>query len=1198
MVRFYVSPETNQALNSAGARRIVLFAGGYNGYYMNFGDLLQLRGVLRWHRKEDRNSLLCPTLHLSPIPDKKFVDELTAFFGTPYWIFYAHEEENADNQIRKLGLEPLRLSSSLPSIILHVYGGGFFNGFWGHWMLKMIESILLTFPIEHYVISGQQVAEEFGSALAEHCQRYRPELIGCRDPISVEVLSENGVDAVFSGDDAFEELSNCVEGLNRPSLEKENTFGLQLNFSSYVYLPSSQAEQNRPAQLQDALLEELEKLLTLLVAKFGTASVPILVDSYLTPRPEVQNTWVSIKQSLLTKYFPRFIGVDLVSFLLQEKLLEAASILRTVSLFVASSYHTAFFAKMIGIPTFLIAFNEYYSQKRSGIEIKRRTFEEFLNEPRNIITKEQDEIIQSHKEARTKWLAKVKEVLGSTNVKTTAVRMTAYYQETSRRLQEELDEKDRIIQGLRSEIELKEIQIERLQEEAVKRQTELQEWQERFYAQQNRCAQLQEELQRLLRSKSLRITAPLRRMYKHLIAMKMYLKIRAILLAKRILPPRLKKAVKRILGWERKKEIVPISYPVKKFKQKLWPEDRPLVSVVIPCYNYGKFVEEAIDSVLNQTLQSFEIIVVNDGSTDPATNELLNRLQKPKTVVIHQTNRGLPAARNRGIQHARGKYICCLDADDTLEPTYLEKAVSLLEANPGVAFAYSWVRLFGDEQGIWYTEPFNLEKLLKYNHISVAGVFRYDAWKSVGGYREEMRQGYEDWEFWIRVGAHGMRGQLIPEPLFNHRRHGRTMTHSAQEKHKELVSYIVRCHRELFENSKHLKEIQLRYFDGLVDRPFLNLCKSEIFLQCQKELLLFLVPWLTIGGAETMLYEIIDQLKEKFVFCIVTTVPSKNEWHDRFYKLTPLIYHLPNFLPEYAWKEFLINFIITRNVKKILISGSEFAYSCLPELKAKVPKLHVINLLHNDSELGYFRHSIINDPYIDVHITVNKAISKKLCEIGHINPSKIHVIYNGIDAENLFNPTRYEAKSIRKRYGVPDDKKVVTYIGRLSPEKQPGHFLELAARLKERGDVVFVLVGDGPLSDFVKTEIDKLKLGDFLHWYKTLPYEQIPEILTLSDVLVLSSEVEGLPMTILEALAMGVPVVSYDVGEIRFLIQNGINGFIVPPQQLDLLTKIVAQLLSDKNLLQWCKHHARESLLQRGLTRERMANEYEAIFKL
>jgi glycosyltransferase involved in cell wall biosynthesis len=161
-----------------------------------------------------------------------------------------------------------------------------------------------------------------------------------------------------------------------------------------------------------------------------------------------------------------------------------------------------------------------------------------------------------------------------------------------------------------------------------------------------------------------------------------------------------------------------------------WEPDKPLVSVVIPCYNYGEYLEDAVASVLAQTLQDFEILVVNDGSTEPKTLEVLNSLPKPKTQVIHQDNKGLPAARNKGIAAARGKYICPLDADDMLGNTYLEKVICLLEAHPDLGFAYSWVRRFGLAHGVWRQPAYNFRSLLINNHISASAVFRKSAWEA------------------------------------------------------------------------------------------------------------------------------------------------------------------------------------------------------------------------------------------------------------------------------------------------------------------------------------------------------------------------------------------------------------------------------------------------------------------------------------
>src|SRR5262245_35333532 len=112
----------------------------------------------------------------------------------------------------------------------------------------------------------------------------------------------------------------------------------------------------------------------------------------------------------------------------------------------------------------------------------------------------------------------------------------------------------------------------------------------------------------------------------------------------------------------------------------------PRVSVVVPCFDLGRYLDEAIDSVLAQTFHDLEIVVVDDGSTDPFTCELLDRYDRPKTQLLRQSNRGPAAARNAGIRATTGHYVCCLDADDRLLPTYLEKAIQVLQQAPDVGF--------------------------------------------------------------------------------------------------------------------------------------------------------------------------------------------------------------------------------------------------------------------------------------------------------------------------------------------------------------------------------------------------------------------------------------------------------------------------------------------------------------------------------
>ena len=130
-------------------------------------------------------------------------------------------------------------------------------------------------------------------------------------------------------------------------------------------------------------------------------------------------------------------------------------------------------------------------------------------------------------------------------------------------------------------------------------------------------------------------------------------------------------------------------------------QSNPKVSVIIPCYNQGFFLQEAVESVLEQTYQDFEIIIINDGSTDAATVALLKNYKQPRTTVIHTNNQGLASARNNGINIAKGKYILPLDADDKIGKNYLQKAIEKLEMNDNLGIFYCEAEFFGNEIGKW-----------------------------------------------------------------------------------------------------------------------------------------------------------------------------------------------------------------------------------------------------------------------------------------------------------------------------------------------------------------------------------------------------------------------------------------------------------------------------------------------------------------
>jgi glycosyltransferase involved in cell wall biosynthesis len=203
----------------------------------------------------------------------------------------------------------------------------------------------------------------------------------------------------------------------------------------------------------------------------------------------------------------------------------------------------------------------------------------------------------------------------------------------------------------------------------------------------------------------------------------------------------------------------------------------PLVTVVIPCFNHGRYLDEAVGSVLAQTLDAVEIVVVDDGSTDPFTRDLLAGYSRPKTRVIRQRNQGLAASRNHGIRESSAPYICCLDADDRIRPTYLARTVEVLERDPAVGIAATYAHGFGDRELDWDCGPCRIPEMLFGNTVVCSSLFRREGWERAGGYREHLTIA-EDWDFWLSLFQLGYTGEVVPEVLFEWRIRDDSMWHS------------------------------------------------------------------------------------------------------------------------------------------------------------------------------------------------------------------------------------------------------------------------------------------------------------------------------------------------------------------------------------------------------------------------------------
>jgi glycosyltransferase involved in cell wall biosynthesis len=244
----------------------------------------------------------------------------------------------------------------------------------------------------------------------------------------------------------------------------------------------------------------------------------------------------------------------------------------------------------------------------------------------------------------------------------------------------------------------------------------------------------------------------------------------------------------------------------------------PRVSIIVPVFNAGTDLQRAISSAVAQTYRDFEVVVVDDGSTDAATLATLSAVARRPGVTVHRTeNRGPSAARNTAIMHARGAYILPLDADDYLAPTYLERTVPLLDGDPALGVAYTWIGLVGQHTGTWRTGDFSLTALLIRCTVHVTALYRRELWADVGGYDPRFVDTAEDWDFWLAAAARGWTGRCVPEVLAYYQRSDRSRERKARAPGVagRVMRTLVGKHRALYE--AHLEDALAGLYEHLAE---------------------------------------------------------------------------------------------------------------------------------------------------------------------------------------------------------------------------------------------------------------------------------------------------------------------------------------------------------------------------------------------
>lgn len=256
---------------------------------------------------------------------------------------------------------------------------------------------------------------------------------------------------------------------------------------------------------------------------------------------------------------------------------------------------------------------------------------------------------------------------------------------------------------------------------------------------------------------------------------------------------------------------------------------KPLLSIIVPCYNSEATLEATLKSILNQEYQEWEAIIVNDGSEDDLESIALKYIKKDsRFLYFKKENGGLGSARNYGIEKSKGKFIVPLDSDNQIEKEFTKEAISIFKDNSNIGVVYGNAEYYGEKSGIWEVGPFDLNRMLAHNYIDACAIYKKSLWEQVGGYDENMpHQGHEDWSFWIALISIKVKFYYLRKTTFKYYVSSKSMINNfTEDMVLENQDYIISKYSRLYHahyrtSFKYRRELRESFLNKLKSRKFI-----------------------------------------------------------------------------------------------------------------------------------------------------------------------------------------------------------------------------------------------------------------------------------------------------------------------------------------------------------------------------------------
>lgn len=617
------------------------------------------------------------------------------------------------------------------------------------------------------------------------------------------------------------------------------------------------------------------------------------------------------------------------------------------------------------------------------------------------------------------------------------------------------------------------------------------------------------------------------------------------------------------------------------------------ISIITPFYNTGAVFWETYDSIIKQSFTDWEWIIVNDGSNEADSLSILDKLAKernPKIKILKlEWNTGLPGARNRGIEHARKPYLAFIDSDDIFDEFALEKFFLVLESNRDIQFVNSWVKGFGGQNYEWKGGFHETHIFLQENRNTSCFMSRKEVFEWIS-FDENLRNGGEDWDFWLHAASKGLWGYTIPEFLTLYRRKegpSDWKSLSSRAELEKLRKLITRKYSGLNKTNFPQRVLSTYRFEKV---SLTDIEETKHVTAFEKKIL-FLFPWLELGGADKFNLDLVEGLKRKdWQLSIACTKPGDQPWENLFKQHTRDIFYFPNYSLESGFYNLLEHLVVTRKPSVIFISNTGYGYFAIPFIRQRFPHIPVVDYLHCEDpgwfNGGYPTFSSIFTGLLDKTFVSSEHLKNWCIELGTLR-EKIRVAYTNIDSDLVKRDPETRNK-LRNALNIPVDCPVILYVARLTQQKQPLLLLSSIEKLYEKNrDFKLIVIGDGPDKPLFLKKLKKLEAKRNIVYLGSLSNSQVKEYMDAADIFFLPTAFEGIALSIFEAMAKELPVVAAQVGGQSELVIDGC-GFLVKP----------ADPMQDASLYADHLHHLVKYLQFRIETGKRARQRVQQFFRL